>query len=71
MVARGVCTVIMILVLVINYYIKLCPDELLLVLYYSIGYFLTSCMFQVYLLKTVKPKKNLKTKKNKLKKMTD
>ena len=71
LVARGVCTVIMILVLVINYYIKLCPDELLLVLYYSIGYFLTSCMFQVYLLKTVKPKKNLKTKKNKLKKMTD
>ena len=62
---RGFSTIMWILMLVINYCFKLCPDELLFCLWYFIGYCLTSCMFQLYLIKqNTKPVKLRKCKKS-------
>ena len=45
---RGVMTILMTVILSINYYFKLLPDELMFCLWYIIGYCLTSCFFQAY-----------------------
>ena len=47
---RGFSVILMISILVINYYFKLLPDELLFCLWYIVGYCLTSCFFQIYLI---------------------
>jgi hypothetical protein len=57
LVARALYTIIIILILVINYCFTLFPDELLIFSWYVIGYCVTSCMFQVYLIhQDTKPK---------------
>ena len=62
---RGFSTTLLILMLVINYCFKLCPDELLFCLWYIIGYCVTSCMFQAYLInQDTKPIKLRKCKKS-------
>ena len=47
---RGFSVILMISILLINYCFKLLPDELLFGLWYVIGYCLTSCFFQIYLI---------------------
>ena len=47
---RGVAVVCMSLIPLINYYFKLMPDEFIFGLWYIIGYCLTSCFFQIFLI---------------------
>jgi hypothetical protein len=47
---RGGAVVLMSLMLLINYCFKLLPEELTFCLWYIIGYCLTSCFFQIFLI---------------------
>ena len=47
---RFFLAIITILILVYNNYRAFCPDEVLYALWYLVGYFLTSCCFQIYLI---------------------
>ena len=50
LVVRGFSVIFISLLLVINYCFKLMPDELTFCLWYIIGYCLTSCFFQIFLI---------------------
>jgi hypothetical protein len=47
---RGVSSVLMISLLTMNYKFKMLPDELMYCLWYPIGYCVTSCFFQIFLI---------------------
>jgi hypothetical protein len=47
---RGFAVILLSSVLLINYYFKLLPDELIFCSWYIIGYCLTSCFFQIFLI---------------------
>jgi hypothetical protein len=50
LVVRAFTTIFIILVLLTNYYLKMIPDEILYFLWYIIGYAVTSCAFQIFLI---------------------
>ena len=55
---RGVSVFVLSSVLLINYCFKLLPDELTFCLWYIIGYCLTSCFFQIFLILKSKKQNN-------------
>jgi hypothetical protein len=75
LIVRFFSSLIFFMVFVLNTYIKFCPEEMLFGLWYIIGYCITSCMFQIFLIytskltsnksKPMKPKKKSKPKKPK------
>jgi hypothetical protein len=50
LVVRGFITIFTISTLLANYYLKIIPDEVMYCFWYWVGYFATSCMFQIFLI---------------------
>ena len=58
LIVRFFSSLIFFMVFVLNTYIKFCPEEMLFGLWYIIGYCITSCMFQAFLIYTSKSNLN-------------